>query len=356
MSHFASKPILQILGFVQRWTNRCFTSCEQRCSFLVFFTCLSFTLTAKEGTWVNPFSDVCWECVFPITVSGINVTPGEKELSKSPKRFCICPGFKMGIPLTFWEPLYLVDVTRHAYKLLGIGGISIGRESVKNRGSVGIIADGPSQNSFYHVHFYQYPIFALLKLFTDFTCVEKGTFDVPYFSELDLMWNDDQFSLITNAEAGLFSNPLAQTACISDCLSSSSGKPLDPLFWCAGCQGSLYPFTGTVAHHEGPIQASSLLVYRLIAKLHRSFLLKGYEEDNFCEAEYLPIIKKSQYKIQLAYPIPQTKGPCIPLGKTDLLWGIGKSYPYGGEDFVYLIWKKKHCCLSPINGLPGEEL
>ncbi|MCB1073690.1 MAG: TraU family protein, partial [Chlamydiia bacterium] len=53
------------------------------------------------------------------------------------------------------------------------------------------------------------------------------------------------------------------------------------------------------------------------------------------------------YKTQLTYPIAQTKGPCNALGRSDVLWGGGKSFPYGGEDFVYLIWTKKHCCLDP---------
>ena len=310
-------------------------------------------LSGQEGKFINPFTDVCWECLFPITISGMNVTPDKKDLTDYSTHFCICKGIppKIGIPLTFWEPLYLVDVTRHAYKLMGLGGISVGKESIKNRGTVSTVADGPNQHSFYQVHFYTYPIISFLELFTDFVCAHKGELEMGYMTELDPLWNDDQLSLILNAEAGLFGNPLAQTACIADCAASSLGKPLDSLFWCAGCQGSLYPFTGTVADHVGAVQASSLLVHRILAKLHRSFMLKGYENNEFCEAKYLPIIKKSLYKTQLVYPIPQTKGQCHPLGKTDIIWGSGKSYPHEGEDFVYLIWVKKQCCLDAVRPL-----
>ena len=305
---------------------------------------------AREGTFVNPITDVCWECLFPITVSGVNITPKYKDQVKYNTHFCICGGVppKIGVPLSFWEPLYLIDVTRHAYKLIGLGGISIGKESVKNRGSVGITGDGPNQNSFYHVHFYRYPIFALLEIFTDFICADKGGLEIGYMSELDPLWNDDQLALIFNGEAGFFANDLAQLACIGDCLSSTANKPQDKLFWCAGCEGSLYPFTGSVAHHVGGIQASSLLVQRILAKLHRSYLLKGYEKDEFCEAKHLPLIKKSLYKTQLVYPVAQTKGQCHPLGKSDVVWGSGKSYPKTGEDFVYLIWTKKQCCLDAV--------
>lgn len=320
------------------------------CAILLLILFSPQVTPAKEGKFINPFTDVCWECLFPITISGINVTPDKKDQVDYSKRFCFCKGTppQIGVPLTFWEPLYLVDVTRHAYKLIGLGGISVGKESIKNRGTVGIVGDGPDQQSFYQVHFYTYPVIALLELFTDFLCAHKGDLEMGYMTELDPMWNDDQLSIILNAEAGLFSNPLAQIACISDCTASSFGRPQDALFWCGGCQGSLYPFTGTVGHHIGAVQASSLLVHRMLAKLHRSFMLKGYEEDEFCEAKYLPFIKKSLYKTQLVYPIPQTKGQCHPLGKTDLIWGAGKSYPYGGEDFVYLIWVKKQCCLDAV--------
>ena len=126
---------------------------------------------------------------------------------------------------------------------------------------------------------------------------------------------------------------------------------------CAGCEGSLYPFTGTVAHHLGPIQASYLLVQRLIAKLHRMYQLKGYsDKEAFGEAEYFPIIKKSMYKTHLIFPVPQTSGKCHALGKSDLLWGTGKSFPVKGEDFVYLIWLKKQCCLDATKAVITKQI
>ena len=317
---------------------------------LIFFLMIYSKCTCSEGTWVNPFTDICWECLFPITVSGINVTPDHQDFTKHRKTVCTCAGTppKIGIPLTFWEPTRLVDVTRHAYKLIGLGGISVGKETIKNRGSIGVVGDGPTQSSFYHVHWYTYPILSLLGLFTDFVCIEKGNLDMAYMSELDPLWSDDQWSILVNPEAGFFANPLAQISCIADCASSSIGKPQDELFWCAGCEGSLYPFTGSVAHHVGAVQASSLLIQRVIAKLHRSLAIKGYDKNDYCEARLMPIIKKSLYKTQMVYPIPQTSGECHALGKSDTLWGTGKSYPGKGEDFVYLIWTKKQCCLDAV--------
>jgi conjugal transfer pilus assembly protein TraU len=261
---------------------------------LLLFILVPFFLEATEGKFVNPITDVCWECLFPITLSGVNVTPGHSEPVKSNKPICVCPGTppKVGIPLTFWEPTRLVDVTRHAYKLIGMGGVSIGKESIKNRGSVNTIGDGPTQSSFYHVHWYAFPVFSLLELFPDFTCIEKGELDLAYMSEFDPLWNDDSLAALLNPEAALFGNPAAHLACAADCTAASLNKPLDKLFWCAGCEGSLYPLNGTVGHHVGAVQSSALLVHRMVAKMHRFLQQKGYDEDEFCVAKQCPSSRK----------------------------------------------------------------
>jgi conjugal transfer pilus assembly protein TraU len=303
------------------------------------------------GDMVNPITDVCWECVLPITLSGINVTPNVQDFSNYSTPICVCAGTppKIGIPITFWEPARMVDVTRHAYKLVGLGGIKLGKETLKNRGSVSLVPEIPSKTSFHHVHYYVFPILSLLRLLTDFQCVETGELDVAYMSEFDPLWEDESLMNIFNTEAELFGNPLAQLACIADCAQSSLNKPTDKLFWCAGCEGSLYPFGGHIAHHSGALQASSLIVHRCLARMHRMGVIKGYEETDFCEPRIMPIIKKSLYKTQIMRPIPQTSGACHALGKSDQLWGLGKSYPFGGEDdFVYLIWIKKQCCLDAV--------
>ena len=57
---------------------------------------------------------------------------------------------------------------------------------------------------------------------------------------------------------------------------------------------------------------------------------------------------KTNYKYHMLYPIPQTEkinGRCCqPFGRTTAVWGAGKSYPYKGEDFAYMIFRKKNCC------------
>jgi conjugal transfer pilus assembly protein TraU len=58
------------------------------------------------------------------------------------------------------------------------------------------------------------------------------------------------------------------------------------------------------------------------------------------------LIVKSQYKFKLLHPIPNTTpGCCWPMGRTGLRWGLAKTYPVEGEDFVFLLWKLQRCCM-----------
>jgi conjugal transfer pilus assembly protein TraU len=302
------------------------------------------------GRFVNPITDICWSCLFPITIGGVRVSANGEDTSNPRQILCKCttPFPRIGIPISFWEPVRLVDVTRTPYCLVNMGGISMMDRGIRGRGSVAGSHGHRFRNSFYQVHWYIYPLIYWLELLTDFICLEKSAFDVAYLTELDPLWNDDETAFIINPEAVLFGNPIAQAACAADCVTASAGFSLDALFWCGGCQGSLYPYTGTVSAHVGGVQGSLLMVERMIAKLHREGLLWGYiGVEGLCNKYPMPIIRKSQYKTQMVYPIPSTASRnCHPLGRSEVLWATGKEYPYQGEDFGYLIWRKRNCCLG----------
>lgn len=298
------------------------------------------------GKFINPITDVCWKCIFPITIAGIKVASGEDTSNETnPLCFCKNPP-RVGIPISFWEPVRLVDVTRTPYCMVSLGGISMGpSKGVVGHGSVGHVNKGTMKHSFYQVHWYVFPLMYWLELLTDFICMEKSDFDVAYLTELDPLWNDDETAFIINPEVALFANPIAQAACAADCVAASAGFSHDSLFWCGGCQGSMYPLSGSVGAHSGPIQASLLLTQRMIFKLHREGLLWGsMGAKGLCGKYPMPILRKTQYKTQMTYP-RATTGSCHPLGRSDALWSSGRSFPYKGEDFGYLIWRKRSCCL-----------
>ena len=321
--------------------------------FMGFIFCLLAQTSIQAncvGRFVNPISDICWSCLFPITIGGLRVSPQGEDTSNPRAIMCACvkPFYRIGIPISFWEPVRLADVTRTPYCLVNMGGIKLMDTGVKGRGSIDNAHQGRMRNSFYQVHWYAYPVIYWLELLVDFVCLEKEMFDINYITELDPLWNDDEIAFILNPEAVLFGNPIAQAACAADCLAASSGFPLDVLFWCAGCQGSMYPFTGTLSGHVGGVQGSLLAVEKMIAKLHREGMLRGtIGRQPWCDNKYpMPIIQKSQYKTQMVYPTPSTASrSCHPLGRSEALWATGKEFPYQGEDFGYLIWRKRACCL-----------
>ncbi|NRA89569.1 MAG: TraU family protein [Simkaniaceae bacterium] len=332
-----------------RWLSLLFT--------VVFLWPCDGVSSTCQGRFVNPISDICWRCIFPLKIASITVVSGDLSDPDEGQQpiICSCPsanpltGYRsFGIPISFWEPARLVDVTRTPYCLVNLGGIHIANTGVVDRGHVSDPEGDGSSNSYYNVHWYVYPLLYILEVLTDFICLEEGSIDVGYMTEIDPFWNDDEISQILNPEAILFGNPIAQAACAADCIASSFDYPLDILFWCNGCQGSIYPFTGTVNDHTGGVQASLLVMGRFMAKLHREGLLKGYMGiPGLCGKFPMPVIRKSQYRTQMTYPVSQSY-TCQAFGATSVIWQAGREYPYGGEDFGYLVWRKRDCCLRPL--------
>lgn len=316
-----------------------------------------FADTSKcVGKFINPITDICWSCIFPISIGGTKLKSGSnRHDTKNPSNIvCGCTENnipRVGVTIGFWEPVRLIDITRKAMCLVNMGGINLGYDRYQGTNNKSYDATENNQHSFYHTHVYIYPVIAWLKLITDLGCVSKGdSLDIAYMSEYDPTYKNDANFL--NPEVFLFANPIAQIACSADCIAATVGLPLDSLFWCAGCLGSIYPFSGNVASHVGGVQASSLLSIRALAKLHRTGLARktatsdGSINGELCSNQMAYKIIKSQYRLQMTYPISATKGPlsCNALGMSDALYNSGKEFPYKGEDFGYLVWRKKNCC------------
>lgn len=305
-----------------------------------------------SGRFMNPITDVCWKCIFPLRVGGLTIVPSSMP-DTSPKRFPVCacrrpyiPLPVPGIPISFWEPARLIDVTRSPFCMVGLGGANLGNSLGQGK------RDSKDASSFYHVHWYIYPLLHVLEVLTDFMCLESHSVDLAYLTEFDPLWKSDSKSAILNPENFFFNNPLAQGACVADCLSPNL-EVKDELFWCSGCQGSMYPFTGHASGVQGGVAISSLMVSRVIAKLHRQLLCWGYSgKDALCGKYVLPIIKKSQYRTQMVFPVAESSS-CKTIGQNTFFWGSRKEFPLKGEDFCYLLWRKRDCCL-PIP-IPVEK-
>jgi len=307
------------------------------------------------GKMIDPASDICWECIFPITIGAAPVVPGEKPDTANPTNpVCVCDGKIAGLPqvglaIGLWEAVRLVDVTKSPFCFVNLGGQEIG-EGIVSVGS----GDDPRQSvaddntAVWHAHLYYYPIGVILQTVLDVLCLEISTFDVGWISEVDPLWNDDQMSFLLHPEAILFANLIGQAVCAADCVAASVNKALDPLFWCSGCQGSMYPMNGRVQHHRTSLQSSLLTTSRMLYRLHRQLQLPVTSgEAALCQPYPSPIIKKSQYRTQMINPVPATdiNTGCQPLGRSSIPYETLREIPVTGEDFGYLIWRKRNCCL-----------
>lgn len=302
------------------------------------------------GKFPNSITDICWSCLFPITIGAATVVNGDQPDTENPSNpICTCgePIPRVGVGVGFWEPVRMVDVTRTPFCFVNLGGVQVNPGLQIGQGAVESDEAG-SVSSNYHVHWYLYPVLAILNVLIEFACMEVSGFDVAYVTELDPLWQDDELTFILNPEAILFGNPIAQAACAADCVAASTQLPMDSLFWCGGCQGSLYPLNGRIQNHVSGVQASLLAAERMTYKLHRMGLLWGsVGSEGLCGKYPMPVMKKSQYRSQLLYPIPTASGSqcCNPYGRTTALYEMGKEFPVKGEDFGWMVWRKRNCCV-----------
>ncbi|VAW82984.1 IncF plasmid conjugative transfer pilus assembly protein TraU [hydrothermal vent metagenome] len=313
-----------------------------------------------QGRWVNPITDICWKCLFPISLGAVPIfsMDGMRDIENPPSPICVCPipvvpWFRVGLTIGFWEPARISEIVRTPYCFPTLGGLKIDTGIPATSGgaafSINTNAEGKN-NAFYQAHWYKYPILYILELITNTGCKSTDGFDIAYITELDPMWRDSETAFILNPESAIFANPIAVAACAGDCVQATRKVPIDKMFWCAGCQGTIYPIVGHLIDLRGVIHASLLATQKLTAKLARLGLTKVTSGASaMCFAQTSLILKKSQYRTQQVYPKAQTGSGtfcCNPYGADSTLWSPGHHFPNTGQDFAYLIWRKRNCCLS----------
>lgn len=359
-----------------------------------------------HGRFVNPVTDICWSCMFPMFIAPLpmvlnigdqkggtiiddnKVMPVGIPLStpgKLPLGTCTCPERSIvapiGLMMSWYEPARFVDVTRSPFCMVGLGGIDMsdGLSGILPAPGYGDEKHGmQTQSSFYQVHWFMDPVMAILGII-DAGCNvgASKSIDLMFMSEVDPTWNDDSLSIIFSPEVVLFSSLPAQLACGVDCVGSSlpnastDNKPIAPvpyyvrttnatnpasdanpsksLFWCGGCQGSLYPLNGNNSDSEYAVQSSILSAEKVTGLVHRM----GLEDlttgvlgmcNNLAPDMFLT---KSEWKYSMGFPIPQTVNApkcCNAFGETDSTWNSNTSFPYTGEDFTYVMYHERDCC------------
>ncbi|HAU0160088.1 TPA: conjugal transfer pilus assembly protein TraU [Legionella pneumophila] len=323
--------------------------CFRRLIFMILF--LGFApLNAKQctGHFLNPVTDVCWRCLFPLSIGNAKVVSSslpDTENASSP--IGVCPastGVRIGLNIGFWEPMALTDVTDTPYCLVNLGGTKLNLGLKQGRGGRHVVGNG-QQRAFFHVHWYKYPLINWLNLITSVGCLQKGDFDIAYLTELDPTWQDSEMSFVLSPESVLFGNPVAAGACAADALSSTmTNKPLDSLFWCAGSQGTHYPMTGHVNASVSPVQTAMLLTERMNYKMHRELLVSDSSPKSgaICKEHYYSVTPKSRYRYEMVNQVADGKH-CYPSGHSTLIWEAGKIKAHTPDQYGFLVWRKRHC-------------
>jgi len=109
----------------------------------------------------------------------------------------------------------------------------------------------------------------------------------------------------------------------------------------------MYPLGGNVSGHVGSIQSALMATERMAYKLGREFVLLGASgTEALCRKVPRPVLKKTEWRTQQTNPVTATSGPfaCNPLGRSSVPYEAGKEIPLTGEDFGFLIWRKRNCC------------
>ncbi len=315
---------------------------------IMLFLAFNADAVCTPGTPLNPVTDLCWQCIFPVSIAGIEIMPGPMEnnvpdLSGMP--VCTCPAppplfFRPGIPVSFWEPARYVETVKDPYcfpslgfGLSDAGGFLGGGSQEQSNASV-------EASTFAQAHYFIYPVWSMMELLVDFACVEHSGFDVAYLTEVDPLWQNDILAFILEPEAILFGNPTAQTACIADSVSTNAGLSMSALFWCIGSGGSAYPLTGHV-NDDNELMANSTIAARMVYKLARELLICDTAVA-LCGCIPTPIWVKHNYRIHIAKPVRDFM--CHPFGRTGLIWGPFKNPPLTGDNFVWQLFRRRSCC------------
>lgn len=316
----------------------------------ILFLLMSFEGKASSfctGDFPNPISDVCWKCMFPMSIGNIKIgsSSGNPDTPNPsmPIQTCQIGNFiRVGTAIGYWEPSYLVDVTRHPYCMVNLGGMDLSDEYNENGNADKTSTD--NQGAFYNVHWYQYPVVSWINIILQSGCLQGGDFSIAYFSELDASWADDEVSAILTPESTIFANIIAQGACAFDSMASMFGAAVDSLFWCAGAHGSMYPLTGHLSHEHGPFQSSLLAAEKMAFKMHRQGMVLNTIGQNkaVCYMYYMPTMPKSRWRYQMINDVSLSYR-CDAVGRTPIRWETGLSIPTTQKNYGYLFWRKRNC-------------
>ncbi|MBC8738534.1 hypothetical protein F6X40_17380 [Paraburkholderia sp. UCT31] len=283
---------------------------------------------ACSGRLLNPINDLDWNNLYPITIAGVQSGANSNPPLMYEPPVCQCGsgifGY-VGVGVTFWMPAYVYEIERTSGCLESLGGISLFKSGASsglgalNSEQANRNGDLDSNVSRMQIHEYEYPAATMLKIIKDVACVSGDGFNLGYVTEIDYTWQDDAWGAIFAPEAALFDSLLFQASCAVDAVAAEVAFPLDPMFWCAGSWGGVYPLTGNGNESNTPFQLNNLVMSKFIARQFRiglQWMTIGPLAE--CSAVPSPVWIKDQFRVNQVMPYPRS-GPPMYIGGQGLL-------------------------------------
>ncbi|WP_242349065.1 TraU family protein [Mucispirillum schaedleri] len=284
---------------------------------------------------------------------------------------CMCqvppPVFeRLGVTMSFWNNVGMIDTSSIPYcfpqlgQYLDLGGTVggslealTGKAGIGGANQFGKRSSGGKQkgDQFISAHTHFASFTNLMKIVSDAIfsmcfSADMATNISPQMSEVFFWWQNDEWGVLKNPEALLVANPIATAACMAESLSVSIlGTSLDPLFWCMGSWGSLYPITMNVGSGT-PLTSYAMLAARNLSERFQLAMLMdttGYQMLNgYCQPYPTYFIPKKDVNI---YPIwPQKFDNRFPLGYPSEIWGFGLDNPANIGVMTWMVYQKRDCC------------
>lgn len=301
-------------------------------------------------------TDICWECMLPLRVAGFAIGGGSGEAppGATNQMLCSCED-NLGVPMpgfvtSMWEPARLIEVVRQGGCAPSLGGVSLPLGTGRFEGMNGSMSDADADDiAFMQLHYYNFPLLMMLELFIEDRCMANAIpdFDLLFMTELDPTWNNSDLAFFTHAESAATANPAAIEACAIEAMKMSTGDwPIDHMYWCLGSWGTLYPLTGQQAPVGGYNKLTAKLAARQVAAMHRRGLeRKTFGEGALCDADFAPMLPKTQYRISHFWPLADANRA----EKVGSLWqklSQQKNVPGMGDDGVMVLWRYNDCCVT----------
>ena len=184
-----------------------------------------------HGRFVNPITDICWSCIFPMTIGGTTLlSDGQEDTANPSSPVCYCSNPpRIGLTIGFWEPARLVDVTRTPFCMVGLGGIQLDPGVDVPRGAQ---VGHDSQRNAYQVHWYANPI-SLASSAARLPLSGEGSLDLVYLTEVDPV-SRRRADRDSQPGGRILRQPARQGGMrrLRHRLPISTREPL----WCAGCR------------------------------------------------------------------------------------------------------------------------